>query len=50
LSESGLHEHLDAFALERIRDADGDGLGHGRVRHQGALNLHGADPVASAPP
>ena len=37
------HEHL---SLELVGDAHDGGLGHGRMRDQRALDLHGADAVA----
>ena len=39
-------ERRQGLALEVVVFADHRRLGHGRVVHQRALHLHGADPVA----
>ena len=42
-----LQNHIgnDAFALDVMRLAHHGGLGHQRVRHQGRLDLHGAQAM-----
>jgi hypothetical protein len=40
---------VDGVALHLVGKADGRGLGHGGVAHQGALDLGGAQPIPRHP-